>query len=97
MFYLKKIKKCKREKKKKIKTDSSKMEYRYLGPTGLRVSIERWGNWVNNQDDQLIVDPLKECLEHGINFFDTAEILGLGVVETSLWKALKELNIKEKK
>ena len=73
------------------KPDSSKMEYRYLGPTGLRVSIVSWGNWVNNSNDKLTVDSVKFCLEHGINFFDTAEAYGLGGAEISLGKAFKEL------
>ena len=30
-------------------------------------------------------------LEHGVNFFDTAEIYGLGIAETSLGKTFKEL------
>ena len=35
------------------------------------------------------------CLEHGINFFDTGEAYGLGRGETSLGKALKELNVQK--
>ena len=79
------------------KPDSSKMEYRYLGPTGLRVSVVSWGNWVNNANDQLTVDSVKFCLEHGINFFDTAEVYGLGGAEISLGKALKQLNVQREK
>ena len=79
------------------KPDPSKMEYRYLGPTGLRVSVVSWGNWVNNANDQLTVDSVKFCLEHGINFFDTAEVYGLGGAETSLGKALKQLNVQREK
>ena len=37
------------------------------------------------------------CLEQGINFFDTAEAYGLGRGETSLGKALKELNVQREK
>ena len=79
------------------KPDTSKMEYRYLGPTGLRVSVVSWGNWVNNASDQLTLDSVKFCLEHGINFFDTAEVYGLGGAEISLGKALKELNVQREK
>ena len=79
------------------KPDASKMEYRYLGPTGLRVSVVSWGNWVNNANDKLTVDSVKFCLDHGINFFDTAEVYGLGAAETSLGKALKELNVQREK
>jgi len=79
------------------KPDSSKMEYRYLGPTGLKVSVVSWGNWINNANDQLTVDSVKFCLDHGINFFDTAELYGFGVAETSLGKALKQLNVQREK
>ena len=79
------------------KPDASKMEYRYLGPTGLRVSVVSWGNWVNNANDNLTKDSVKFCLEHGINFFDTAEVYGLGRAEISLGKALKELNVQREK
>ena len=79
------------------KPDASKMEYRYLGPTGLRVSVVSWGNWVNNANDKLTVDSVKFSLENGINFFDTAEVYGLGGAETSLGKALKELNVQREK
>ena len=73
------------------------MEYRYLGPTGLRVSVVSRGNWVNNANDKLIVDSVKFCLKHGINFFDKAECYGLGGAETSLGKAFKELNVQREK
>ena len=79
------------------KPDSSKMEYRYLGPTGLRVSVVSWGNWVNNSSDKLTLDSVKFCLEHGINFFDTAEVYGLGAAEISLGKAFKELGVQREK
>ena len=79
------------------KPDASKMEQRYLGPTGLKVSIISFGNWVNNQNDQLTVDSVKLCLEHGINFFDTAEAYGLGAGEISLGKAFKKLKVQREK
>ena len=74
--------------------DTSKMEYRYLGNTGLRVSVLSYGNWCEHDDDKRTVECVKSSLEHGVNFFDTAEIYGLGVAETSLGKAFKELNVK---
>ena len=79
------------------KPDSSKMEYRYLGKTGLRVSVVSWGNWVNNENDQLTLDSVKVCLDHGINFFDTAEVYGLGKAELSLGKAFKQLGVQREK
>ena len=80
-----------------MKPDSSKMTYRYLGKTGLRVSVIGWGNWVNNQNDELTKESVKICLENGINFFDTAEVYGLGAGEISLGKALKELGVQREK
>ena len=79
------------------KPDTSKMEYRYLGNSGLRVSVFGWGNWVNNQDDKLTLDSIKICLENGVNFFDTAEGYGFGTGELTLGKALKELNVEREK
>ena len=80
-----------------MKPNTSKMEYRYLGNSGLRISVLGMGNWVNNDDDKLTVDSVKICLEHGVNFFDTAEVYGLGRAETSLGKAFKELGVPREK
>ena len=59
--------------------DKSKMEYRYLGNTGLRVSIFGLGNWINCEDDSQTLDCVKQALLNGINFFDTAEHYGDGL------------------
>ena len=85
------------EKPKELIPDTSKMEYRYLGNTGLRVSVLSYGNWCEHDDDKRTVECVKTCLENGVNFFDTAEIYGLGIAETTLGKALKELNVKREK
>ena len=79
------------------KPDTSKMEYRYLGNSGLKVSVVGFGNWVNNLDDEKNKECFKKALEKGINFFDTAEIYGLGAGETTFGKAIKELNIPREK
>lgn len=71
------------------------MKYRYLGNTGLRVSIIGFGNWLTGHDAKAIQtqkDVVKTCWEHGVNFFDTAEIYGFGQAETIFGEALKELN-----
>ena len=73
------------------------MEYRYLGNSGLRISVLGFGNWVNNNDEKLMEESVKKCLEHGVNFFDTAEIYGLGKGEETLGKALKALNVQREK
>ena len=84
-------------KKQEVKPDTSKMEYRYLGNSGLRISVFGFGNSVNYRNDKLTVESLKIALSHGINYFDTAEIYGLGTGETNLGKAMKELGITRKK
>ena len=80
-----------------LKPDTSKMEYRYLGNTGLKVSVIALGNWVNNEDDAQTLECTKAAIENGINYLDTAEEYGFGKAETTLGKALKQLNIPREK
>ena len=79
------------------KPDCSKMEYRYLGNSGLRVSVIGFGNWVNNLNDEVSKECFKKALENGINFFDTAEGYGFGKGEIQFGKIIKELNIPREK
>ena len=79
------------------KPNFKKMEYRHLGNSGLRVSILSYGNWANNDNADLTYESVKLCLENGINFFDTAEVYGLGKGEINLGKAIKKLNIPREK
>jgi voltage-dependent potassium channel beta subunit len=79
--------------------DSKKipMEYRYLGNSGLKVSLLSFGNWLNSnkqEDYEITRDAMKLCFEAGVNFFDTAEIYGNGQAETIMGKAIKELGFK---
>ena len=85
------------EQKPETKPATEKMIYRYLGNTGLRVSVLSLGNWLNNEDDAQTLECTKAALNNGINFFDTAEIYGFGAAETTLGKALKELNVPREK
>ena len=85
------------QKKPEVKPDTSKMEYRYLGNSGLRISVLGFGNAVNYRNDKLTTESIKTALAQGINYFDTAEIYGLGTGETNLGKAMKELGITRKK
>ncbi len=73
------------------------MEYRQLGNTGLKVSVLGYGNWLNSNDKaafDFTRDAIKECLDLGINFFDTAEIYGMGEAETQMGQAFKDLNVR---
>jgi voltage-dependent potassium channel beta subunit len=75
---------------------TSSMVYRYLGNTGLKVSLLSFGTWLTAHsaaEEATMIECVKKCWEHGINFFDTAEIYGMGVAETILGKALKELQV----
>jgi len=73
------------------------MEYRPLGPTGLKVSAVSYGNWLTANDptaETTTVEVVAKCYELGINFFDTAEIYGIpdGTAEIYMGNALKKLN-----
>lgn len=72
------------------------MEYRYLGNSGIRVSVLSFGNWLNSnkeEDYTLTRDAIKKCFDAGVNFYDTAEGYGLGNAEAQMGKAFKELKI----
>ena len=75
------------------------MDYVRLGTTGLKVSrlclgtmtygTPNWRPWVL---DEAASRPFyKRAIEHGINFFDTADMYSRGVSEEVLGRALKEL------
>ena len=74
------------------------MDYVRLGSTGLKVSrlclgtmtygTPEWRPWV--LDEATSRPFIKRALEHGINFFDTADIYSRGVSERVVGRALKE-------
>ena len=76
------------------------MEYVKIGNTGLEVSKlclgcmsfrdpEKWiHSWVLNEEDSRKI--IKKSLDLGINFFDTANVYGLGASEEILGRALKD-------
>lgn len=73
-----------------------KMEYRFLGNTGLKVSVISYGTYLNQVEanqQQRTNSLVKKALELGINFFDTAEAYGDGEAERQIGNALKELNV----
>jgi aryl-alcohol dehydrogenase-like predicted oxidoreductase len=83
----------------------AKMAYRYLGNTGLKVSVISYGNMTahdlggNARDEEsqkFANDSVKYCFEKGINFFDSAELYAFGAQETQLGIALKNLNVPRK-
>jgi len=74
------------------------MDYVRLGRTGLKVSrlclgamtygTPEWRPWV--LDEAASRPFIKRAIEHGINFFDTADMYSRGVSEQVLGRALKE-------
>jgi aryl-alcohol dehydrogenase-like predicted oxidoreductase len=74
------------------------MDYVRLGSTGLKVSrlclgtmtygTPAWRPWV--LDEQASRPFIKRAVEHGINFFDTADMYSRGVSEEVVGRALKD-------
>jgi aryl-alcohol dehydrogenase-like predicted oxidoreductase len=69
------------------------MEYRMLGKTELKVSSIGFGCWSmgggwGDFDEEGAIAAVHRALDSGINFFDTADIYGMGRSEEILAKAL---------
>jgi len=70
------------------------MKYRALGNTDLKVSelsFGTWaigGSWGSTRDDESL-RALEVAIDHGVNFFDTADVYGDGHSEELLAKATK--------
>src|SRR5215470_556197 len=74
------------------------MEYTNLGSTGVKVSriclgcmtygVKSWRQWMLEENEGRPF--IKQALELGINFFDTADMYSLGASEQILGRALKE-------
>jgi 1-deoxyxylulose-5-phosphate synthase len=75
------------------------MDYTRFGQTGMKVSklclgcmtygSSNWREWVLEEEASRPF--IKEALEKGINFFDTADVYSQGVSEEILGRALKDL------
>jgi voltage-dependent potassium channel beta subunit len=71
------------------------MEYRYMGKSGLQLSVLSFGSWVSfhKQIDDKIADELMGiAYDNGINFFDNAEVYALGESEKMMGRVLKKKN-----
>jgi len=74
------------------------MEYVNLGSTGLKVSriclgcmtygSRKWREWVLEEPESRPL--IRQAIEAGINFFDTADVYSVGASEEILGRALKE-------
>jgi len=70
------------------------MHYRRLGRSGLKVSEISLGSWVTfgtQVDEKKAVSLLQAAYEHGINYFDNADIYADGKAEIIMGKAIKDL------
>ncbi|GAA4340280.1 aldo/keto reductase [Flaviaesturariibacter amylovorans] len=68
------------------------MEYRRMGATGLQLSALSYGSWVtfHKQVDEGLADELMDiAYDHGINFFDNAEVYALGESERLMGRVLR--------
>ncbi|KAF6832752.1 aldo/keto reductase [Colletotrichum plurivorum] len=85
--------------------DNTKVEYRQLGKSGLRVSVPIFGcmsfgdprtiPWALGEDDALPL--LKAAYDRGLNTWDTANVYSNGASEVTIGKALKKYNIPREK
>jgi voltage-dependent potassium channel beta subunit len=69
------------------------MEYRYMGKTGLQLSVLSFGSWVSfhKQIDDSIADELMGiAYDNGVNFFDNAEVYALGKSEEMMGRVLHQ-------
>jgi voltage-dependent potassium channel beta subunit len=70
------------------------MNYRYMGRSGLQLSELSFGAWVtagSQVDAKVFEDCMAAAHEHGVNFFDNAEVYAGGKAEEVMGAALKKL------
>ncbi|MBD0295026.1 MAG: aldo/keto reductase [Flavisolibacter sp.] len=69
------------------------MEYRRMGKTGLQLSVLSYGSWVTFHkqiDEEAAGELMSIAYDHGINFFDNAEVYALGESEKLMGRILKK-------
>ncbi|KAJ4325833.1 hypothetical protein N0V94_000395 [Neodidymelliopsis sp. IMI 364377] len=77
------------------KFDPKDMEFRRLGPAGLKVSVFSLGGWLTyggTQKGNIVKECMEAAWDNGINFFDTAEVYSAGQCEIEMGEAFKQLS-----
>lgn len=71
------------------------MQYRYMGKSGLRLSVLGLGGWTTYgasvKDEDTTASIIKHAYEAGINFFDISDIYEKGEAEKAMGKVFKDL------
>jgi aryl-alcohol dehydrogenase-like predicted oxidoreductase len=70
------------------------MEYRKLGPSGLKISALSYGSWItfsNQLDLKDVIESMSIARDYGVNFFDNAEVYAGGRSEEVMGEAFKKL------
>jgi aryl-alcohol dehydrogenase-like predicted oxidoreductase len=74
------------------------MDYRRLGKAGIQVSELSFGSWITFGSN-LDLEDVRKCLhlsfDHGVNFFDNAEVYAHGASELLMGEALREFRREE--
>ncbi|KAJ5685431.1 hypothetical protein N7536_008050 [Penicillium majusculum] len=74
------------------------MQYRFLGRTGLKVSVISLGSWLTyggHVGNETALECMKVAYDAGVNFFDTAEVYSGGQSEIVLGEAIKKFGWKQ--
>lgn len=69
------------------------MEYKRLGKSGLQLSVLSFGSWITfgkQIGNQTAEDLMTVAYDHGVNFFDNAEIYSRGQSEVIMGEVLKK-------
>ncbi|MCG8348615.1 MAG: aldo/keto reductase family protein [Chloroflexales bacterium] len=70
------------------------MQYRRLGNAGMKISAVSLGGWINYGENKIERDiahkTVETAYEHGVNFFDLADIYGKGGAEEQMGAILKQ-------
>ena len=69
------------------------MDYRNLGKSGLKVSVLSFGSWITfsrQVDEKLALNLMEYAYDHGVNFFDNAEVYENGAAEEIMGNVLKK-------